>query len=125
MAYLRWDSIEARACGEKVFDTEKFKLITTFPRNDNDHPIVDRFWRVFESFSEIEKQQYLKFVWGRTRLPIDVSNLDHKHEVRLDRDMSNTGFPQSHTCFFQLDIPDYKTDEVCRQRMTQAAELCG
>lgn len=39
--------------------------------------------------------------------------------------MSDTAFPQSHTCFFQLDIPFYKTDEMCRKRLIQAAELCG
>jgi len=55
LGYLSWESLEARACGEKVFDTEKLRSITTFPNCANDHPIVGRFWRTFESFSEIQK----------------------------------------------------------------------
>ena len=39
--------------------------------------------------------------------------------------MSDEGFPQAHTCFFQLDIPFYKTDEMCYNRLSAAAEMCG
>ena len=78
MAYLGWEAIEARACGEKVFDVEKLKSISEF-EPDYKTEFQARFWRVFESFSELEKQKYLKFVWGRTRLPIDCSNISHKH----------------------------------------------
>ena len=59
-----------------------------------------RFWRVFESYTEEEKSDYLKFVWGRTRMPIDCDNLLYKHEVRMKPDLSVRGFPLSHTCFF-------------------------
>lgn len=83
-----------------MFDVEKFKAITSFPNNSDDHAIVGRFWRVFEAMSEAEKGSYLKFVWGRTRLPADCSTLDYKHEVRLMHEMKKNAFPQSHTCFF-------------------------
>lgn len=75
IAYLSWEGIESRACGEKIFNTEKLKSITKFDRCNEE--LEERFWRVFESFSELEKQQYLKFVWGRTRLPIDISKLQY------------------------------------------------
>ena len=43
----------------------------------------------------------------------------------LMTNMSETGFPQSHTCFNQLDIPYYRDDDICRRRLIAAAELCG
>mmetsp|Transcript_30167 Transcript_30167/g.40090 ORF Transcript_30167/g.40090 Transcript_30167/m.40090 type:complete len:104 (+) Transcript_30167:697-1008(+) len=92
LALMSWHSLEARACGAKVFDLEKFKSITTFPNNEQSHQIVGRFWRVFESFSEEEKGLYLKFVWGRSRLPIDCSTTD-KHQVRMMADMNKKAFP--------------------------------
>jgi len=73
LALLSWEAIEARACGLKVFDVEKFKEMTHFSYMEGDHPLVARFWRVFEAFTEEEKALYLKFVWGRSRLPIDCS----------------------------------------------------
>ena len=125
LSYLPWNLIETRACGAKVFDVEKLRSLTNYKYMDEDHPVVKRFWKAFESFNETEKAQYLKFVWGRTRLPIDTSNLEYNHEIELMDNLDPKGFPQSHTCFFRLDIPDYKTDEICRQRLLQAAQLCG
>ena len=41
------------------------------------------------------------------------------------QNMNITAFPQSHTCFFQLDVPNYETDEIMRSRLVTACELCG
>ena len=100
LSLMNWEQVENRACGEKELDVERLKTITSFPNCSNDHAIVARFWRVFEAFSNEERQQYLKFVWGRTRLPQNLSNLKYKHQVRLMTHMNKTSFPQSHTCFF-------------------------
>ena len=114
-----------RACGSKEIDVARLKSITSYPHCDASHEIVGRFWRVFESFSHEERSNYLKFVWGRNRLPSVLDNLTYKHEVRLTTGLSETGFPQTHTCFFQLDIPYYRDDEMCRRRLLTAAEMCG
>jgi len=39
--------------------------------------------------------------------------------------MSETGYPQAHTCFFQIDVPFYRDDEIMARRLMQAATLCG
>ena len=100
LSLFNWEQVENRACGEKEIDVARLKTITSFPNCSSDHAIVGRFWRVFEAFSEEEKQQYLKFVWGRTRLPQNLDNLKYKHQVRLMSHMNEKSFPQSHTCFF-------------------------
>lgn len=45
--------------------------------------------------------------------------------MRLISDMNKNSFPQAHTCFFQLDVPDYETDEMMTSRISVACELCG
>ena len=99
ISYLTPAAIEIRACGEKTIQVERLKAITSYPNCDSSHEIVGRFWRAFESFSSDERSLYLKFVWGRNRLPIDTTNV-RRHEVRLMGHMNENGFPQSHTCFF-------------------------
>merc|ERR1712176_471218 len=117
---MEWHQIEVRACGEKTLNIEKLKSITEYPRCPRDHRVMKMFWRVFEErMTEEERQLYLKFVWGRTRLPIDLTNLSHKHELRLFPSLSKTGFPKSHTCFFQLDIPEYEDDDTCYKKIVQ------
>jgi len=125
ISYLTPEAIEIRACGAKEIDIDRLKSITSYPNCGSDHEIVGRFWRVFEGFTHEQRSAYLKFVWGRNRLPVDLTRLSHKHEVRLHKDMSVDAFPIAHTCFFQLDIPPYETDEMCARRLIQASEMCG
>ena len=37
--------------------------------------LADWFWEMFEDFSQKERRQYLKFVWGRANIPADTSDL--------------------------------------------------
>ena len=98
--FLDWSTFDSRCTGEKEVSIERLKSITSFPNNSSDHAIIERFWRVFEGFTNEERMSYLKFVWGRCRLPIDLENLSYKHQVRLMTDMNKRSFPQAHTCFF-------------------------
>lgn len=123
--FLDWQTFESRCTGEKKISIERLKSITIFPNNGNDHAIVGRFWRVFEAFTDEERSAYLKFIWGRCRLPIDLKNLNNKHTIKLETSLNNTAFPQAHTCFFTIDMPDYQTDEMMSNRLKVAAELCG
>ena len=66
---------------------------------------------------------YLKFVWGRSRLPIDLKNLSQKHTLTLCRGMNKTGFPLAHTCFFSLDLPEYEDEKVMRDKFLVAITL--
>ncbi len=72
-----------------------------------------------------EKMLYLKFVWGRARLPAETDRLRDSHTLYLCSSRGDKEFPEAHTCFFQLDIPAYTTDEVCKQRMITAITMCG
>mmetsp|Transcript_43568 Transcript_43568/g.57692 ORF Transcript_43568/g.57692 Transcript_43568/m.57692 type:complete len:154 (-) Transcript_43568:354-815(-) len=49
--YLTAQQIENRVCGTKTIDTERLKSVTKYSNCGEDHEIVQRFWRVFESFS--------------------------------------------------------------------------
>jgi E3 ubiquitin-protein ligase HERC2 len=97
---LSWEEIEIRAVGEKTVDPEKLKKITEYESCSDSSPIVKMFWEVFEEFSEEDKQLYLKFVWGRQRLPCDLTNLRYKHTIYYNDYESGESLPKAHTCFF-------------------------
>lgn len=124
LTFVTPQSFDTRATGEKHIEVDRLKSITTF-NVGNDHEIAKRFWRVFEQMSYDERAAYLKFVWGRNRLPVSLKNLSYKHEVRMMTDLNKIGFPQAHTCFFQLDIPNYADDEICYKRLVEASTFCG
>jgi len=75
---LSWDDVELRACGPKEIDIEQLKKVSEY-NVDSNHKSIKMFWDMFEKFSQEERRKYLKFVWGRSKMPVDCSNLDYKH----------------------------------------------
>lgn len=71
---LTWEEIEVRATGEKVIDPAVLKKVTNYNVSESNE-FIQRFWRVFEEFSEEDKRAYLKYVWGRSRMPSDTSQM--------------------------------------------------
>merc|ERR1712178_672551 len=76
-AFLTSRQLEWRVTGTPEITTEALKAITH--NADSDHKIMKWFWKMFESWTQLERRSYLKFVWGRSKIPIDCSNLRNKH----------------------------------------------
>jgi len=97
---LDWEEIEIRAVGEKTVDIDKLKSITIYSGCSETTPVIKLFWEVFEEMSEENRGLYLKYVWGRQRLPSDLRNLRYKHKLYYSSGANPQGLPKSHTCFF-------------------------
>jgi len=122
---LTWEEVEIRTAGDKIVDLDILKKNTVYQSCDENHRIAKMFWSVMESMEEEEKQAYLKYVWGRQRLPANMTKLRYNHKVCYTSYADPTSLPKSHTCFFQIDLPNYETEEIMKQKMTMAAEFCG
>ena len=83
------------------------------------------FWTMFEKFTQEERSKYLKFVWGRSKLPSNLEDLTYKHEVHVYDHLGAEALPEAHTCFFTLDLPPYENIEIMTSKMKTAIELCG
>lgn len=124
------EKIEQKLCGmnyvrktskkiQKV-DIEVLKRITKYKNFNVDHPAAKRFWRVLETFNQDQLAKYLKYVWGRTRLSHGCSD---NHELVFFGGRNN--IPEAHTCFFQLDLGDYETDEELSKKLLYGIENCN
>lgn len=103
-------------------DIEQLKKITIYggSRFSEEHGEAKRFWRVLGSFSQKQLSGYLKYVWGRTRLSC---GLNDAHKLTLYQDKS--GIPEAHTCFFELDLGVYKSDEDLKAKLLYGIEHCN
>ncbi|TNV74071.1 hypothetical protein FGO68_gene5475 [Halteria grandinella] len=122
MKILDWRTVEIRATGNKSLDIEKLKAITQYNSCQASEETIQIFWRVLESFNDEERSLYLKFVWGRSRLP---ATTDQKHQITAMQFNQNSCLPVSHTCFFTLDYPRYPTFELAREKILFAIMFCG
>jgi hypothetical protein len=126
---LTWKDVETRVRGPSEITVQALKSITEYTSSSADNEYVLRFWRVFEEFTQDERSMFLKFVWGRSRLPPDERIQEQKFKIFL-MDQSkfenhDLHFPESHTCFFQFDLPRYTTDDSAKAKILYAITACG
>jgi E3 ubiquitin-protein ligase HERC2 len=130
MGILTAKEIEFRIVGPTEIDTDRLKGMTSYQSCDENDEYIQRFWRVFEQFTQEERSLYLKFVWGRSRLPPPDADRVQRHTIYLMHQRGSNSnhdqmLPQAHTCFFQLDLPRYSKDSICRDKIVYAIETCG
>ncbi|KAL2717183.1 E3 ubiquitin-protein ligase HERC2 [Vespula squamosa] len=90
-------------------------------------PLIQWFWEVMEEFSNQERSLFLRFVWGRTRLPRTIADFRGRDFVLqvMDRYHPPDHFlPESYTCFFLLKMPRYSCKPVLRQKLKYAIHFC-
>ena len=88
--------------------------------------MIKNFWKAMSNFTNEERMLYLKFVWGRSRLPLSAEGFDSKHKIARDYSNNpNNHLPLSHTCFFTIDIPSYSTYEILYNKILYAIRFCN
>ena len=56
------------------------------------------FWQVLEEFTQEQRVKYLKFVYGRGKLPTNLDSLEEKHRIlRYLNDSDDRALPKSRT----------------------------
>ncbi|EDV24531.1 uncharacterized protein TRIADDRAFT_56425 [Trichoplax adhaerens] len=119
--------LERMVCGNPEIPIDLLKSVSTFKGVKSDSPIVQWFWEVLEGFSSYERSLFLRFVWGRTRLPRTIADFRGRDFVLqvLDKYSPPDDFlPESYTCFFLLKIPRYSSKEVLREKLKYAIYFC-
>ena len=124
LTYLGPQDLKRFACGEPTIEVATWRSHSTYISCSRSSEFSRRFWRVLSSMNQEQRSKLLYFTWGRTRLPAEGSK-DWK-SFRLTRCQGGDDrLPVGHTCFFQLEMPDYSTESVMRNRLLTALEYSG
>lgn len=119
---------------------------------DENHQLVQWLWNILENFTNDERILFMRFVSGRSRLPANLADLSQRFQVsklnfqqscmfskslvkfqrfcfninfqvmKVDRIVD--GLPTAQTCFFQLRLPPYTSQEVMAERLRYAINNC-
>jgi len=122
LSLLTWRELKLRVEGRTTVDIELLKKYAVY-RNGLSarHRVVQFFWRALESFSETERQMFLRFAWGRSRLPPASQMGSQTFKLALiDSARPDETLPMAHTCFFAADLPNYSTYEALRSKLLYA-----
>ncbi|KAA0176032.1 hypothetical protein FNF27_02424 [Cafeteria roenbergensis] len=125
LALFTFDELESLVCGSAIIDIAVLKKHTDYSGYSASSETVKLFWKVFESLTDEERSQYVRFSWGRSRLPADGQTWTHRHSLNRTGGGSRRALPNAHTCFFTTDLPDYTTEEDMRWGLLTAIHYGG
>ena len=124
LKFLTPSDLEKKICGEEEFDLELLKNMTKYEDCSPSDLTIKYFWQFLEELSLEDKFNYIKFVWGRSRLPKDAKGFgNNKHKITLTHVNFEGGqayLPISHTCFFELELPKYDNYALLKNKMLYA-----
>ena len=123
--FFTWSELEVQVCGSPKVDMALWQSRTTYSGyTGKEDPTIKRFWKVMHSLSEEDRSGFIRFAWGRSRLPPAAS---WTQNFRVTRMASASCLPVSHTCFFQVELPQYPTEEKMRHGLLTAIHfgMCG
>lgn len=124
-SFLTPDEVDDRVCGVKQLDIDRLKSITEYESCSEDNKHVKWFWKILERMEPDDQTLYLRFTWGRARLPVELGELRYKHKIALKDYWDADRLPEAHTCFFTIDIAPAKDIDSMEQKLLTAIRFCG
>ncbi|KAJ1356705.1 hypothetical protein KIN20_014444 [Parelaphostrongylus tenuis] len=91
---------------------------------------IQWFWRALRSFEPEDRAKFLQFVTGTSKVPLqgfaslEGMNGIQKFSIHMDC-RGGDRLPAAHTCFNQLDLPQYESYEKLRDSLLMAVRECS
>jgi len=125
LALFTWRDLELQVCGDPHIDIAVLKRHTVYSRglSASDDVCVWLF-KALHSFTADERQLFLRFVWGRNRLPATESDWGASFTINSLSTAQDESLPVSHTCFFSIDLPAYTSYDTLRKKLLYAILNC-
>jgi hypothetical protein len=125
LSLYAWDQFERLVCGNPIIDINLLRSATEYSQCSASDRHVDFFWRAMEEFSQEERSTFLRFVWGRSRLPLNLESFNQKFKIQsFQKSPADSYFPLAHTCFFSLELPSYSSLEIMKNKLRYAIFNC-
>jgi len=73
--------------------------------------IIVWFWEIVTEYSQEDLAKLVQFITGTSKIPVEgfamMTGMNGIQRISIHRDPSEHQLPKSHTCFNQLDLPNY------------------
>ncbi|CUG94227.1 Hypothetical protein, putative [Bodo saltans] len=113
------DELELRICGTSDYTVTALKASTTYEGVTSEDRRVGFLWQSLEDATPVQRRLFLKFVSGRERMPVQLRVLPMATQGE-----TTAVLPRAATCFFAIEVPDYPSLEVFKNRLYYAIENC-
>lgn len=130
IAIFNEQELELLISGLPDIDVDDWKSNTEYHNYTAASQQIQWFWRAVRSFDKEEQAKLLQFVTGTSKVPLngfkELEGMNGVNRFNIHRDYGNKDrLPSSHTCFNQLDLPEYESYEALRSQVIKAITTGG
>ncbi|XP_028939898.1 E3 ubiquitin-protein ligase HECTD3, partial [Antrostomus carolinensis] len=101
---LTWQQLEKKICGDPEITMAELRRFITFEDFPSDDTRVQKFLEALNNFTSEDLSRFLKFVTGRSRLPVQITVYPERGNLdALDL------MPQASTCSCTFFLPNYSS----------------
>eukprot|EP00898_Chlorokybus_atmophyticus_P008084 jgi/Chlat1/8277/Chrsp78S07706 len=117
--------LELLISGLPEIDVDDLRGNTEYTGYSNASPSIQWFWEIVCSFSKEDLASLLQFVTGTSKVPLDgfksLQGISGPQKFQIHRAYgAPERLPSAHTCFNQLDLPEYANAAQLRERLLLA-----
>ncbi|NXX96193.1 HECD3 ligase, partial [Centropus bengalensis] len=116
---LTWQQLERKVCGDPEITMDKLRSFITFVDFSDDDTHVQKFLEALNNFTSEDLSRFLKFVTGRSRLPVHIT----VYPERSNSDALDL-MPQASTCSCSFFLPQYSSAKACEELLRYAVYHC-
>ncbi|KAG6372317.1 hypothetical protein JVT61DRAFT_7757 [Boletus reticuloceps] len=122
--------LELLISGTPDIDVDEWRAATEYNGYTSSDPVIVWWWRALKSFNREERAKVLSFATGTSRVPlngfVDLQGVQGVQRFSIHRAYGDPDrLPQAHTCFNQIDLPQYSSYEMLRQQLLLAINEGG
>ncbi|KAK1269592.1 E3 ubiquitin-protein ligase UPL2 [Acorus gramineus] len=117
--------LELLISGLPDIDLDDMRENTEYSGYSPASPVIQWFWEVVQGFSEEDKARLLQFVTGTSKVPLEgfsaLQGISGSQKFQIHKAYGSPDhLPSAHTCFNQLDLPEYPSKEQLEERLLLA-----
>jgi len=121
---MTWADLERHVCGRPDIDVEMLKRHTRYSGVNANAPHIKMFWRLLRKCSQETLRNLIRFCWGQDRLPATDKDFESTHTRFLIKSSTykhpDQALPRADTCFFNLELPAYSSEDIMREKLLYA-----
>ncbi|XP_054788719.1 E3 ubiquitin-protein ligase UPL2-like [Prosopis cineraria] len=117
--------LELLISGLPDIDLDDLRANTEYSGYSGASPVIQWFWEVVYGFSKEDKARLLQFVTGTSKVPLEgfsaLQGISGSQKFQIHKAYGSPDhLPSAHTCFNQLDLPEYPTRQQLEERLLLA-----
>lgn len=117
--------LELLISGLPDIDLDDMRANTEYSGYSPASPVIQWFWEVVQGLSKEDKARLLQFVTGTSKVPLEgfsaLQGISGSQKFQIHKAYGSPDhLPSAHTCFNQLDLPEYPSKEHLQERLLLA-----